>query len=51
VVTTTRVKAGLLNSARRLYRKSCQKVSITYDGSKAPQAESRHDQCCSIQKD
>src|SRR5882672_5041166 len=28
VVTTTNVKAGLLNSVRRLYRKSCQKVSI-----------------------
>src|SRR3989442_11244563 len=28
VVTTTKVKAGLLNSVRRLYRKSCQKVSM-----------------------
>jgi len=25
VVTTTKVKPGLLNSVRRLYRKSCQK--------------------------
>src|SRR5713226_1908628 len=28
VVTTTKVKPGLLKSVRRLYRKSCQKVSI-----------------------
>src|SRR5713226_7506928 len=35
VVTTTKAKPGLLNSVRRLYRKSCQKVSITYRGSQA----------------
>src|SRR5260370_16798181 len=28
VVTTTNVKPGFLNSVRRLYRKSCQKVSM-----------------------
>src|SRR5260370_1527734 len=28
VVTTTKVKPGLLSSVRRLYRKSCQKVSM-----------------------
>src|SRR5229473_8722346 len=28
VVTTTKVKPGLLKSVRRLYRKSCQKVSM-----------------------
>src|SRR6266853_4186092 len=28
VVTTTKVKPGFLNSVRRLYRKSCQKVSM-----------------------
>jgi len=28
VVTTTKVKPGLLNSVRRLYRKSCQNVSM-----------------------
>src|SRR5260370_40239776 len=28
VVTTTKVQPGLLNRVRRLYRKSCQKVSM-----------------------
>jgi hypothetical protein len=35
VVTTTKVNPGLLSSVRRLYRKSCQNVSMMYDGSRA----------------
>src|SRR5260370_2745319 len=37
VTTTVRVKPGRFNSVRRLYRKSCQKVSIrTLDGPDDP---------------
>lgn len=39
VITTVRVKPGRLRSSRTLYRRSCQKVSISYGGSRTPQSE------------